>query len=302
MISAIAWLLVGFAVASQMSINEAQVVSPIQPDASDPGSANLAHNNRPTSRTRYVAKPGSVIVHFDRGHDIQLLQYVMQDGRLATLYQRHPNHPANTQTPIPVNVDGSQRAASEMVPVINHDETIEVIDAKKRAKLMLVGSHLTVPLPDHELEGTVPSQKHHQQVAHTDSSDLSDDKLDVLATVAVDAIQAGSEIAELKMKKAGILLSKLKSKVSAKLHELPSIIESNLRDKSTVGQMHLDGEGNKVLPVEDNLHESESSNHLSSANHIPSQQLGSSLQRHREIQIAPIAAQQHQRSAMIGGG
>lgn len=189
----------------------------------------------------------------------------MQDGRLANLYQRQPNHPANTQTPIPVDVDGShERAASESLPIIDHDQTIEVIDNKRRAKLMLVGNHLTVPLPHHELEGTSPGQKHRHQIVQTDAEDPLDDKLDILATVAVDALQAGSELAELKLKKAGVLLSKLKKKVTAKLHELPDIIESNLRAKSSVGQIFLDEAGHKFMLVEDELDDTENSGRPSS--------------------------------------
>lgn len=301
MIGTIAWFVLGLAIVLKSTISEAQFAgrpSELEPDEA---SLSLAPPYSRPSRARYVAKPGSVIVHFDRNHDIQQLQYVMQDGRLANLYQRHPNHPANTQTPTPIRVDGSQvRAASKSLPVIDQDETIEVVDDKKRAKLMLVGNHMTIPLPNHELEGTSPSQKghnHHKDLESdadsTDSSELEDEKLDVLATVAVDAMQAGTVIADMKLKKAAVMLSKLKDKVSAKLHELPGIVESNLRAKSTLGKMFVDESGHKVKLVADDLDESESSNRPSSA----SQQ---QLVVARHAQIPTIKAQRDQHSIMIG--
>lgn len=59
------------------------------------------HGSRP-----FVAKPGNVIVHFSRNHEIQRLQYVLADGRLATLFEQNQFH-GPTDGPLPVEVKAS---------------------------------------------------------------------------------------------------------------------------------------------------------------------------------------------------
>lgn len=249
----------------------------------------------PRTKPGFTAKPGNVIVHFDRSHEIQLLQYVLQDGRLATLYQRHPQHPQNSRLPMeipsgrePLHVhrrdeqglttptlqssslgesvpattpsmiassspepNPSTVASTKGNPVrIDHNSTIEVLDSKMQSVSKLIGDHLTVALQDHNLGGATNTKADNTNDEQNRDS-AADERLDIIATVAVDAIAAGAQVGEAKLKKAGVFLDKLKNKVAAKLHDLPSIIGAKLRAKSSTGQVFLDQYGNKIQLIDE---------------------------------------------------
>lgn len=226
-------------------------------------------------RSRFTAKPGNVIVHFDKQHEIQQLKYVLQDGRLVTLYQRHSNHPSNVQTPIHVQVPNQasiqQETGSGKQPVeqpsqqrqltsqpslpilasvpnqtnnrdIDHDQTIDILDSKLQGVSQLVGDHITIALPggiNHQGESTIVGSS-------KNSNEDDDGDLEVLATVAKDALQAGAQLSESKLRKAGVMLGSLRKKVTQKLRDLPNIIGENLRSKSSAGQVFLDRAGQKI--------------------------------------------------------
>jgi len=205
----------------------------------------------PSWRARFTAKPGNVIVHFDKYHEIQHIQYVLQDGGLATLYQRH-----QAADDLPTQVQPSPHAQPRVATLgvhepferkqrVNHDETIEILDSKMNGVSHLVGDHITIELPDHRLH---EGQVHPMGIAATGPD--YHEKLDVLATVAADAIQTGAQVGEIKLKKAGVLLDKLKNKVSLKLHELPSMIEAKLRSKSSMGRIFLDEQAQQQVVVQ----------------------------------------------------
>lgn len=50
----------------------------------------------PEQPSRLAVKPGNVVVHLDGQHKIQQLEYMVHDGRLVTLFQRHPDNSSNT--------------------------------------------------------------------------------------------------------------------------------------------------------------------------------------------------------------
>lgn len=217
---------------------------------SSPQLINLRHPefnehqlHRLSQRPRFIARPGNVIVHFDHSHDIQQLQYVLQDGRLATLYQRALQHPANSRLPVQVRANQlvqrrDENSNSVSTQTVDHSQTIQVVDSHSQPVSNLVGDHVTVELSDQSKASTESSTSH---------VDPTDDKLDVLATIAVDAIQLGAQTGGAKLRKVGnLVLDKLKSKVNAKLHELPKIIEAKLQAKSTVGQMFIEQKSEKA--------------------------------------------------------
>lgn len=265
------------------------------------GELERIHGRVPELRSKFIARPGNVIVHFDKQREIQQLQYVLQDGKLATLFQRHPQHPSNGPIPIQVQrsfgeqvyrrddppgsslasgVGGEEsvKAQPQSQPhrIIDHDQTIDIVDAKLQGVSQLVGNHITFELPN---------------LSHETNSSYSgpniDHKVDILATVARDAIQTGAQIGEAKLKKAGTMLNGLKKKVSQKLHELPRIIGDNLRSKSSVGQVFLDHVGRKIIIVADanSVNRSESS-----ANHVQQVPVETqSVQFHpQQIPVQPV--------------
>lgn len=219
---------------------------------------------RPPNRSRFTAKPGNVVVHFDHNHDIQHLQYVLQDGRLATLYQRNRHHPAHVRAPIqvqpPIQVvsqpihrrdEQSSTNGAQLTPApsgiqtnvnnqhIDHDQTIDILNSKLNGVSQLIGDHITVELPLHE--GSTASNQHH-------GGSGFDEKLEILGTIATDAVEEGANLSEAKLRKVGgIIVNKLKAKVQQKLRELPDIIGAKLRAKSSVGQLILDKPGKQVL-------------------------------------------------------
>lgn len=70
------------------------------------------------------------------------------------------------------------------------------------------------------------------------------DTIDVLATVAVDAMEVGAPIVHRKVKKIGhVIIGKIKKKVEHKLHELPGIMAQKLAEKSSAGQLFIDVKG-----------------------------------------------------------
>lgn len=233
-------------------------------DQQGPQQVSIAQ--RGPSQTRFVAKPGNVIVHFDKSHEIQQLQYVLQDGRLANLYQRHPEHPDNVRLPIQVSpASGLQRRDEQPKVVVtgpapqdsimvNQNSTIEILDSKLQTVSHLIGDHLTLTLPPQLL---VSNGTDHQHM-HIDAHDLSEDeKLEILATIAKEALQAGTEAGEAKLKKLTPMMDKLKAKVSQKLHELPGFIESKIRAKSSAGKVLLSHTGDKIQVVEESDVESQ---------------------------------------------
>lgn len=256
-----------------------------------PESNNAAQDRKDASRpvgqgSRFKARPGNVIVHFDRSHDIQQLQYVLSDGRLATLYQRSAHHPDNSRPPVQVPAGSNGELATNLlyrreentgaiqpigIPHVDHEQTIDILNSKLNAVSQLIGDHVTIDLPNQSIQvapqgqtapsggEAAPSQR--ATVAST-IADVAEaphrlsnaDKLDVIATVAADALQVGAHAG---LKKAGALLGKLRGKVSQKLRDLPEIVEAKLRAKSSAGQVFLDNAREKVLFVtdEDELNE-----------------------------------------------
>lgn len=223
-------LLAGAALCWLAGQTAAQLIALRHPEANDhfrwarPSAGQTA---APAAR-RHSARPGNVIVHFDRQHDIQRLQYVLQDGRLATLYERRPagRHQAPGQSHgrmqelAPVSVAaaaaGGQAAAGE--PPIDHEQTIDILDDKANAIAQLVGGqHVTLELAD----------------GHG-----SQDKLRVLSTIAEDALHEDIQAGRAKLRKTA---HSLKHKLGAKLRELPQLIRSKLRAKSSVGKLFVDG-------------------------------------------------------------
>lgn len=223
---------------------------------------------------RFSARPGNVIVHLDRNHDVQSLQYVLHDGHLANLYTRERSHPANAPAPMRVTTRRDQvdvappgsvppatvsaaipppppppqaqqptqeqpQSAPTEASSSNHtesavvsDHTIDILNSKLQNVAHLIGDHQTFEIPI-------------AMNASSDSGPNSGDKIQVLATLAGEAIAAGAH-------SAGALASRLKTKVGSKLHDLPQIIANKLRAKSSAGQLVLDLARDKVILVDDN--------------------------------------------------
>lgn len=260
----------------------AQVITLRHPETD----GNSTNTRQPNNRAnRFTAQPGRVIVHFDRTHEIQQLEYVLQDGRLATLYQRHPQHPSNVRLPTAVRAQpassssswgrsqvgpnlGSLAAPLQLIAqqkgqYIDQDQTIDVLNAKLQPVSQIIGDHITIDLADQSIpleslsSGGQPTTKSAdgfvsdglQQFMPTK---MDRHRLDVLATVAVDALHAGAKVGEAKLHKAaGIVMQKLRNKVSQKLRELPHIVEEKLKSKSAMAQSLIDEAGSRIVVVND---------------------------------------------------
>lgn len=200
----------------------------------------------PELRPRFTARPGNVVVNFDRDHEIQQLQYVLQDGRLATLYRRNQQHPRNVDTPVQVWAPGELHRRDEVSSGISSiekvptrlvssatDQTIEILNSKNQGVSQLVGDHMTVSLPSLTSASQTSNRESYDKLSR-------DDRVAILATIAADSLHNGVQMAGPKLQQAGHMLEKLKSQVGKKLQQLPGIIEAKLRAKSSVGRLFLE--------------------------------------------------------------
>lgn len=214
-------------------------------------------------RPRYVAKPGNVIVHFNRDHQIQRIQYVLQNGALATLYHRPTDGSGPIQIPHPdtqrrrsmgpsddnedTEVDDEQSDVNSSNSDIDHEQTIDVLNSKLQGVSQLVGNHLTIPISSHSLGKLSKDALNHltglqkQQQTNKNLTHENDEKLDVIATVAVDMLEAGASAGSKKAKKLSkLVIDKLKKKVNMKLKEVPDIVAKKLSQNSSNGQIFID--------------------------------------------------------------
>lgn len=274
---------------------------------SAPGGPQPTQQRVSVTRSKFVAKPGNVIVHFDKQHEIQQLKYVLQDGKLVTLFERHPSHPDNVQTPIHVQVPeqvnqqqqdqeqvngnaqavrpppSQQRQLTGPTPgivlsglpqnpdsyrVIDHDQTIDILNGKLQGVSQLVGDHVTIAIPG-DFNSKVGSSS--ANASHPNISGAIE-KLGILATVAKDAVQAGTRLSDSDFRQAGALLRVMKKKVGSKLRDLPSIIRNNLRNKSSAGQAFVDHASRKVEIVNNGSQNETSISTLQQQNLWPLQQ------------------------------
>lgn len=224
-------LLFGLALLLATHTSGGQLISLRHPESNRP----LADHRRPPSNElsprlparRDVARPGNVIVHFDQDHEISRLQYVLQDGRVATLFQRPSERPAAAPTG-----GGARPTTSGPSPSEAHRRTIEVVDSHSDSAESLAagGGHLLLELP------LGPEQ----QLALAGQDGAANSTL--VAQVAEDLLENGIQLGEQKL---GQLASKLRAKLSAKLHELPHLVGRKLRQKSAAGGHFVDLAGGR---------------------------------------------------------
>lgn len=219
----------------------------------------------PRRRPRYTARPGNVIVHFNRNHDIQRVQYVLQDGGLAMLYDQ-PRHQSSQDSQMPIQIqhpDANRRRSmgedadesiesGEESDIVDPDETIDVVDSKLQGVSQLIGNHMTVAFP-HTLMRKNHNEPHkldfHESKNKTTDYD-EDEKLDVIATVAVDMLEAGASVGQKKAKKIShIMMKKIKERVNKKLKEMPDIVAKKLAQKSSIKLISIDQDpkGQKLI-------------------------------------------------------
>lgn len=193
---------------------------------------------------------------------------MLQDGGLAMLYDQ-PRHQAgshDSQMPIQILHPDAKRRRSmgddaeefdesgETSDSVDPDETIDVVDSKLQGVSQLIGNHLTVAFPADSLTRTSHENKFNkfelQGSKNTTSKHDEDEKLDVIATVAVDMLEAGASAGEKKAKKLSqIMMKKIKERVNKKLKDIPDIVAKKLAQKSSIKLISIDQDpkGQKII-------------------------------------------------------
>ena len=186
----------------------------------------------PNIRNRRPPQAGNLIVRFGPDHEIQRLEYVMRDGRLATVYSR-PREP---------QVQARQHSSARSPDGASSSSPIEVPGQSGPDK---VG--LATPQP---VEGKQQQEEPEPEpvVVDLNGSEFGDaesiggqggefgDKSDILGAVASELANSGHKTSATKLTKAKGILAKIK----AKFAQLPQLIEKNLQAKSSHGKAFID--------------------------------------------------------------
>lgn len=220
-----------------------------------------AQSYNPYLQPYHTARPGNVVVHFDRDHEVSRLQYVLEDGSLATLYQRHQPHQVvlSPDAPIQVWAPGElqrRQSGSEQDTPLGTAQLWSPEEVQRRAELggstlladpagqLAKGVQVEEQVPDQTIEIKNSQNQGVSQLVGDDHVTLSlppssmgvpgsgNDRMAILATIAADTLKDSNN-----QHTASHLLERLKSKVGKKLRELPRMIETKLRAKS--GRIYL---------------------------------------------------------------
>lgn len=184
-----------------------------------PSSLLLASQEAARRRT---PRPGNVLVRFDSNHDIERIQYVLQDGQLATIFRREQLG------------DVGPKQEDEQQTIVS-----------RQAQQEMAEQHSLLTLEAHQLDDEAVR------------GDAQSDTDQILASLAHDALAAQAQNSNSalktksdKLRKFANFLSKLKTKIKSKLQLLPQMVEKKLNAKSSNGRLFVDGEDGEPVPIE----------------------------------------------------
>lgn len=219
-----------------------------------------SHGSRPPGSSEHRAMPGNVLVQFDDRREISNIKYVMNDGRLATLFARNQTNPYpnkarqdyltyNSIEKVTGRLPGEEPIPPIALGIPSHN--IEIFNSTLQGVSQLVGGagsgeHVTIDLSGKPMDSIVSGVQGQGQGQAEGGG--SNEGLKVLATIAVDALHASVHNGQ-GPPSIGPMVGRLRHKVAKKLHEIPRLVASKLQVKSSQGQRFVDKDalGNKEI-------------------------------------------------------
>jgi len=220
--------------------------------------------------------PGAILVRFDSKHNIRRVQYVLQDGQLATVYSKRAKgsktkiSPAQSEFQLPPQDSLQAQSSAEAQPKeklsLPEQHSLAQQGQQQQEQQLVEEPENQLIFEPHQFDEPIHEQK--TGVVETQFNGYHEEPLlkwpkksetgEILAAIARDSIASQKDNFHRayllakggRLTKFGKFMKKLRKKIRSKLKQSPKSVQSKLGKKSSDGKLFVDRPDGRPIPIE----------------------------------------------------